>query len=363
MRTFGSTLGVFFLFALAVWAQETPQETVDFDYLKISRNVVRTTHSAKYRIYIDKPFKFLGRLDHKAVYGDIGFNISMAVFARGNDLLLIHAEKHSDGSGGLDYSDLTPAKLDDLLFTRRTQCASTEDTEELASNPQIRFIRSKGFDLSVPFQLEQFFTTSKDGTSEVVISYGRAVDKCSEELGAELRKELDEISTLAELEIDPVSDIYYLKVEIPLRSKCESRVGSKGLVTNAEYCSFESIMERGTKVSVSRSREKKNWEKLKIRSLESKDVALLFLSRPNDTKYSSLFDTFFTKHFDGVVGASCTNLEKPLDVLRELGFPSHYSRIGRRESWQYSVERPYNCMDFTDIRIKDGKVVEIAGSV
>jgi hypothetical protein len=101
------------------------------------------------------------------------------VFSRGSDLLLIHAETHTDGSGGLDYSDLKPATLSGLPFTNRTQCASSEDKAELDENPQIQFVRSKVFDLSIPFLLEQFFATSKDGTAEVVISYGRAVKGCS----------------------------------------------------------------------------------------------------------------------------------------------------------------------------------------
>ena len=187
-----STVIVLFIlfFSFTVNGQKKPGEKLDFQYLDISGNIVRTIHAAKYKIHISSSFKFLGVLNHQATYNDIGFNVSMAVFSRGKDLILIHAEKHTDGSGGLDYSDLEPAKLSGLPFTHRTQCASSEDKEELDNNPQISFVRSKGFDLSIPFQLEQYFTTSKDGTSEIVISYGRAVKECSEVTGAGLRKEL-----------------------------------------------------------------------------------------------------------------------------------------------------------------------------
>jgi hypothetical protein len=187
------------LFSLPSFGQTGPAAKAEFDYLDVSGNVVRTTHAAKYRIRVAKGFKYLGEFHHQATYNDIGFNVSMAVFARGKDLLMIHAERHTDGSGGLDYSGLEPAKLSGLPFTQRTQCASPEDREELDSNPQIRFVRSKGFDLTIPFQLEQDFATSKDGTSEVVISYGRAVERCSDAIGAELKKEIQEAAKITEI--------------------------------------------------------------------------------------------------------------------------------------------------------------------
>ena len=199
------------LSTVLVSAQDKSGAEVDFDHLEIDSrlNVVRTTHAAPYRMVIKPSFKFLGEFHHQAVYNGKGFDISMAVFRRGGDLLLIHAEKHTDGSGGLDYSDLEPAKLDGIPFTRRTQCATKEDEEELKSNPQISFIGSKGFEFGYPFQLEQFFTTSKDGTSEIVISYGRAVDECSGKTGAELRKSLDDGTLIREPEFDPDSKEHY----------------------------------------------------------------------------------------------------------------------------------------------------------
>jgi len=178
----------------SVAAQTAVNERDDFDYIEADSqsNVLRTTHAAKFQITLARTFSSLGEFHHQAVYNDKKFNISMAVFRSGGDLLLVHAEAHADGSGGLDYSDLEQATLSGLHFTRRTQCASPEDAEELKSNPQISFIRSKGFVIRFPFQLEQFFATSKDGTSEVVISYGRAVLECSVSEGSKLRKDLED---------------------------------------------------------------------------------------------------------------------------------------------------------------------------
>ncbi len=150
-----------------------------FKYLTIDGNRVTTENTVKFVIRIDPKFNFLGELDHQPLYGEKKFNVSFAAFSRGQGLAMIHAEMHTDGSGGLDYSDLKPAKLNGLKFNTRDQCATAEDDEELASNPEIKLVRDAGFELSTPFFIRQFFATSLDGKSELVISYGRRVADCS----------------------------------------------------------------------------------------------------------------------------------------------------------------------------------------
>ena len=163
---------------LLISANLAYSQKINFDYLKIKKNSVKTTHSAKYTFKIKKPFKFLGEYHHQPTYGKKQFNVSMAVFSSGENILIIHAETHTDGSDGLDYSNLSPIKLSKLDFTTREQCASEDDSDELNANPQIRFIRNKGFEMNLPFYLKQFFTTSSDGKAEVVLSYGRKVNSC-----------------------------------------------------------------------------------------------------------------------------------------------------------------------------------------
>lgn len=352
-------------FAFPSFGQRVPTDKPDFKYLDISGNVVRTSHSAKYRISVSRSFKFLGVLDHQAVYNEIGFNVSMAVFARGNDLLLIHAEKHTDGSGGLDYGYLKPARLSGIPFNARTQCATAEDRAELDENPQIRFIRSKGFDLTVPFQLEQFFATSQDGTSEVVISYGRAVEACSDVTGEELRKDLESVVSVAKLELDPESDAYYLRVEIPLKGDCEVRLSAKGLVTDSEYCSFgDKLLLRDSIVVVNRSVERRGWVRLEIKHSNGDETTSLFLSSEDIGTFETLFNVFFTKRFDEVrYDSSCRGLKTPLDIIRLLGFPNEISRQGTGENWLYGVDRPVNCMDLTVFLLERGTIVSISGSV
>ncbi len=359
MRTVGTILFTCLL-SLSVVAQDPSAKKSEFDYLDVSGSVVRTTHDAKYRIYISESFRFLGILNHKAVYNEVGFNISIAVFSRADELILIHAEKHTDGSGGLDYSDLAPAKLDGLPFTRRTQCATAEDKEELDANPQIRFIREKGVDLTLPFQLEQYLATSKNGASEIVISHGKPVQDCSESIGRDLREKLDYYSKVSLSEFDSESNRYFLKLEIPFASECAYRVGPAGLVPSSDACIYGAGIERYSEVTVTIDQEKKGWSRVVVASSDPDEKAYLILASPDKETFDSLFSIFFTKRDTEVASsASCKDLQTQLDVLRELGIPSQYHKRGALEIWDYGLDRPFNCADYTQIRFKDGKVIEI----
>jgi hypothetical protein len=175
-----------FLGLLSAMAQE-----LRFDHLEVKPNSVRTTHHAKYLIKIDSSFKLLGEFHHQPVYDKKQFDVSVAAYSDGKDLIMFHAETHTDGSGGLDYSKLTPATLNNLSFNSREQCAALNDEAELSENPQIKFIRSKGFDLSLPFYLKQYFATSEDGKAEVVISYGTKIASC-ENITASFRTQIED---------------------------------------------------------------------------------------------------------------------------------------------------------------------------
>jgi len=164
-----------------------------FDYLKIRGNKVKTTHQARYKIKINKKFKPLGEFHHQPVYGEKQFNVSLTAFSDGKNIIMVHAETHTDGSGGLDYSKLKSNSLSGLPFTSREQCASAEDEAELSANPQIIFLKEKGFSVSTPFFLKQFLTTDEKGLAEVVISYGRRVESCAENaITDDFRKQIEQ---------------------------------------------------------------------------------------------------------------------------------------------------------------------------
>src|SRR5256885_3029746 len=108
---------------------------VKFDYLKVKGNTVQSTHQIKDVFKIDKSFTRLGEYHHQPTYGDRKFNVSVAAYARGERLIMIHAEAHTDNSGGLDYSNLKPDPVDGINFTSREQCAVLAEIPDPYSIP------------------------------------------------------------------------------------------------------------------------------------------------------------------------------------------------------------------------------------
>jgi hypothetical protein len=153
-----------------------------FDYLNVNGHTVQSTHRIKYVFKIDKSFKRLGEYHHQPTYGDKMFNVSVAAYAKGERLIMIHAEAHTDNSGGLDYSDLKPDPFDGINFTSREQCAVLAEIPAPYSIPDLRFLRDSGFSPAPAMFLKQYLIASPEGSAEVVISYGQRVASCGSDV-------------------------------------------------------------------------------------------------------------------------------------------------------------------------------------
>jgi hypothetical protein len=169
-------LGVLFCGIGTIFSQNT------FDYLKVKDNVVESVHKLHLVAKIDKTFKFLGEYHHQPTYGEKLFNVSVAAYEKGDKLLMIHAEAHSDNSGGLDYSKLKPDPLGGINFTSREQCGVIAEIPDAYDIPDFRFLRDKGFTPAPALFLKQFLIASTDGSAEYVISYGQRVASCGDEI-------------------------------------------------------------------------------------------------------------------------------------------------------------------------------------
>ena len=153
-----------------------------FDYLKVNGNTVRSVHQIKYSLRVDKSFKFLGEYHHQPTYGGKQFNVSVAAYARGDRLVMVHAEAHTDNSGGLDYSNLKPDPVGGIKFTSREQCAVLAEIPDPESIPDLRFLREVGFAPAPAIFLKQYLIASPDGSAEYVLSYGNRVASCRDEI-------------------------------------------------------------------------------------------------------------------------------------------------------------------------------------
>lgn len=168
-------LGALLVAAPAAFARQ------GFDYLKVRGHTVESVHKIRFVARVDRSFRLLGEHHHRPTYGGKLFNVSVAAYARGDELVMIHAEAHADGSGGLDYSALRPDPLGGIPFTSREQCAVlAEIPNAYDSIPDLRFLRDRGFVPAPAVYLRQYLVASPDGSAEYVFSYGRRVASCAE---------------------------------------------------------------------------------------------------------------------------------------------------------------------------------------
>lgn len=154
----------------------------EFDYLKVDGNTVESVHKIKHIAEIDKSFRLLGEYHHQPTYGGKMFNVSVAAYSKDDSLIMIHAEAHTDNSGGLDYTNLTPAPLGGINFTSRQQCETLAEIPDPDGIPDLRFLKDKGFSLAPAVFLKQYFIASPDGSAEYVLTYGKRVPSCGDKV-------------------------------------------------------------------------------------------------------------------------------------------------------------------------------------
>ncbi len=173
-------------------ARKTSQ--LSFNYLNIDGQILQTGHKLKYEIKVGDPYSFLGKVNHQPVFNGKGFNVSVAAFSGKDSFLMVHAEMHTDGSGGLDYGNLQPDALSGIKFTSKEQCAEL-DLADISAEHDLNFLKVNGFDPFPAIYIKQYFTTSKDGTSEIVITYGRRTSGCGgKDVTPQLKAQVNEES-------------------------------------------------------------------------------------------------------------------------------------------------------------------------
>jgi len=154
-----------------------------FDYLQVDGQHVKTAHGLPLTLQIPTRLTPLGEAHFTEAYGGPAFNVSTAVFVDDSTLVAVHAERHVDSSGGLDYSELPADTLSGILLNADIGCFDlrSESAEDLENNGFLRFLRDEKFSFDRAFVLKRFFLTNDEGTAEVVISYGQQMSECPED--------------------------------------------------------------------------------------------------------------------------------------------------------------------------------------
>jgi hypothetical protein len=167
-------------------SREDPMKTdhgkpdlIDFEYISVRDGQVHTLHELRYAVSVDGDFKVTKPKSRVARFNDTPFQISLAAFVSDDRALMIHAEKVADSSGASDYSHLPPAKWPDDTFRSSGPDCLQIPAAEIEGEHDLLWLRQGGFEPSGSILYAQYFATTSDMNSEVVISLLQRVASCS----------------------------------------------------------------------------------------------------------------------------------------------------------------------------------------
>ena len=152
----------------------------DFNYISVSDGRVRTLHELKYEISIAGDFSITEPKNRIDVFGNTPYRISLAAFIGEDSALMIHAEEVADSSGASDYSHLSLADWPDGTFRSSDPSCLHILPEEVRSEHDLQWLRENGFEPSGNIVYAQYFATTADMNTEIVISMLQHVGSCDD---------------------------------------------------------------------------------------------------------------------------------------------------------------------------------------
>jgi len=156
-------------------------QEIQFDYLKVENHTIVTNYPIHLTLSLDTSLTYIGKINFNAVYEKPN-NVSAVTFINDSLFIAIHAEMHSDSSGGIDYSNLKPDTLNNIPFNSREQCHNLKEIslDTINKNPYFDFLNQKNFSFKDVYFMKQYFATDAEGTAEYILSYGKKVQSCEE---------------------------------------------------------------------------------------------------------------------------------------------------------------------------------------
>ena len=152
----------------------------DFNYISVSDNRVRTLHELKYEIAIAGDFSITEPINRIDVFGSTPYRISLVAFIGDDGALMIHAEEVADSSGSSDYSHLALADWPDGTFRSSDPSCLHIRPEEVEGEHDLQWLRENGFEPSGNIVYAQYFATTADMNTEIVISILQHVGSCDD---------------------------------------------------------------------------------------------------------------------------------------------------------------------------------------
>jgi hypothetical protein len=161
--------------------KDLPVPEPDFNYISVSNGSVRTLHDLTYEITVAGDFSITEPKSRVEVFDNTPYRISMAAFIRADRALMIHAEEVANSSGASDYSHLSLADWPDKTFRSSDPGCLHIPPEEVEGEHDLQWLRQNGFEPSGNILYAQYFATTADKNTEIVISMLQRVGSCDDE--------------------------------------------------------------------------------------------------------------------------------------------------------------------------------------
>lgn len=159
--------------------EEAP--SVDFNYISVTDNRIQTLHDIQIEVSATEGFRATKPKNRVDEFDGTPYNISLAALIGEDSVLMIHAETVADFSGASDYSNLPQAAWPDSTFRSRGPSCMEVPAEAIKGEHDLEWLQENGFEPIGTIVLEQFFASTEDHNTEIVLSILVHVESCGEE--------------------------------------------------------------------------------------------------------------------------------------------------------------------------------------
>ncbi len=161
-------------------ADEVAAPALDFNYISVSDDRIRSHHALKYEVSIAGDFRITRPKNRIDYFNNTPYRISLAAFITDDSALMIHAEEVADSSGASDYSHLEVTEWPNETFRSSGPNCLQIPAEEVEEEHDLSWLRQNGFEPSGSILYAQYFATTADMNTELVISILQRVASCDE---------------------------------------------------------------------------------------------------------------------------------------------------------------------------------------
>lgn len=148
-----------------------------FRYITVEQHALRSAVGVPVKVGAPSDFRLLAPTSRRAVFGNHPYEVSLGALARDDAVVMLHAEKVSDGSGASNYDKLPASPL--AGFHIRSQCASI-GADDVLGEHDLNWLAQRGWNPVGNLALEQHLKSSPDHNREVVVSFITKVKDCSD---------------------------------------------------------------------------------------------------------------------------------------------------------------------------------------